>query len=89
MTFDAWFGEAQNSSREPSLRWGTPQAAIRPARAARVGAAGIAVEVRATVHEAASMPILRPLVGMDKSEFIAQAEAIGTFETSIQPDEDC
>ena len=43
----------------------------------------------ATVDEAASMPILRPLVGMDKSEIIAQAEAIGTFETSIQPDEDC
>ena len=40
----------------------------------------------ATVDEAASMPILRPLVGMDKSEIIAQAEAIGTFETSIQPD---
>ncbi|MCY4448782.1 MAG: tRNA 4-thiouridine(8) synthase ThiI [Chloroflexi bacterium] len=43
----------------------------------------------ATVDEAASMPILRPLVGMDKSEIIDQAEAIGTFETSIQPDEDC
>ena len=45
--------------------------------------------VIATVDEAASMPILRPLVGMDKSEIIAQAEAIGTFETSILPDEDC
>ncbi len=43
----------------------------------------------ATVDEAASMPVLRPLVGMDKSEIIDQAQAIGTFETSIQPDEDC
>ena len=43
----------------------------------------------ATVDEVASMPILRPLVGMDKQEIIEQAEAIGTFETSILPDEDC
>ena len=43
----------------------------------------------ATVDAAASMPILRPLVGLDKSEIIAQAEAIGTYETSILPDEDC
>ena len=43
----------------------------------------------ATVGEVASMPILRPLVGMDKQEIIKQAEAIGTFETSILPDEDC
>lgn len=43
----------------------------------------------ATVDEAASMPILRPLVGHDKSEIIDQAQAIGTYETSILPDEDC
>ena len=43
----------------------------------------------ATVDEAASMPILRPLVGLDKSEIIDQAQAIGTYETSILPDEDC
>jgi thiamine biosynthesis protein ThiI len=43
----------------------------------------------ATVDEVAGMPILRPLVGMDKSEIIEQAEAIGTYETSILPDEDC
>ena len=35
------------------------------------------------------MPLLRPLIGMDKQEIIAQAEEIGTFETSILPDEDC
>ena len=43
----------------------------------------------ATVDEAASIPILRPLVGLDKSEIIDQAQAIGTYETSILPDEDC
>jgi thiamine biosynthesis protein ThiI len=43
----------------------------------------------ATVGEVATMPVLRPLVGMDKQEIIEQAEAIGTFETSILPDEDC
>jgi thiamine biosynthesis protein ThiI len=43
----------------------------------------------ATVGDAATMPVLRPLVGMDKSEIIEQAQRIGTFETSIMPDEDC
>ena len=43
----------------------------------------------ATVGEVASLPILRPLIGMDKQEIIDQARAIGTYETSILPDEDC
>lgn len=43
----------------------------------------------ATVDEAVSMPLLRPLIGMDKQEIIDQSRAIGTFETSILPDEDC
>ena len=41
------------------------------------------------IEKAAAMPILRPLVGMDKNEIIEQARALGTFETSILPDEDC
>ncbi len=41
------------------------------------------------VQEATALPVLRPLVGMDKAEITAQAEAIGTYETSIQPDQDC
>ncbi len=36
-----------------------------------------------------SMPVLRPLIGMDKSEIISAARRIGTFETSILPYEDC
>ena len=35
------------------------------------------------------MPVFRPLIGMDKSEIIERAEAIGTFETSSLPYEDC
>jgi len=41
------------------------------------------------IGAATPMLVLRPLVGMDKSEIIAQAERIGTFETSILPDQDC
>ena len=35
------------------------------------------------------MPVLRPLIGMDKEEIIARSREIGTFETSILPYEDC
>lgn len=35
------------------------------------------------------MPILQPLIGMDKIEVINRAEEIGTYETSILPYEDC
>ena len=35
------------------------------------------------------MPVLRPLIGMDKEEIIEKSRAIGTFETSILPYEDC
>ncbi len=39
--------------------------------------------------EAASLTVFRPLIGMDKEEIITIARNIGTFETSIQPFEDC
>ncbi len=42
-----------------------------------------------SVSEAADRPILRPLIGMDKIEIINEAQHIGTFETSIEPDQDC
>ncbi len=35
------------------------------------------------------MPVLRPLIGMDKVEIMDRAKEIGTFETSIEPYEDC
>ena len=35
------------------------------------------------------IPVFRPVIGMDKSEIVDIARKIGTFETSIQPYEDC
>jgi thiamine biosynthesis protein ThiI len=43
----------------------------------------------AVVGSVASLPLLRPLVGMDKEEITADAQRIGTYEISIVPDEDC
>jgi tRNA uracil 4-sulfurtransferase len=47
------------------------------------------LENMTTIANAASMEILRPLVGMDKDEIAAEAERIGTFPISIIPDQDC
>jgi tRNA uracil 4-sulfurtransferase len=41
------------------------------------------------IEEAAELPMLRPLIGMDKLEITNQAQKIGTFSTSIEPDQDC
>ncbi len=43
----------------------------------------------ATVDAVASMPVLRPLIGSDKEEITAEAKRLGTYETSILPDDDC
>ena len=43
----------------------------------------------AVIQQAARLPILRPLVGMDKQEIIDQARRIGTFEISSISDQDC
>ena len=36
-----------------------------------------------------SMPVFRPLIGLDKDEIIAVSRKINTFDISIQPFEDC
>lgn len=41
------------------------------------------------VDPLASVPVFRPCIGLDKEEIIRTARKIGTFETSIQPYEDC
>lgn len=41
------------------------------------------------VSEAVRLPIFRPLIGLDKAEITALARSLGTYEISIQPDEDC
>lgn len=43
----------------------------------------------AAISQAVSIPILRPLVGMDKDSIIEDARIIGTFDTSIEPFDDC
>ena len=41
------------------------------------------------VNQAATLPVFRPLIGWDKEEIVAEAQRIGTYETSILPDEEC
>lgn len=41
------------------------------------------------IEEAVKLPLLRPLIGMDKEEITEQAKEIGTYEISIQRDQDC
>ncbi len=43
----------------------------------------------ATIEAVTSMPVLRPLIGMDKSEIIDLAKKIKTYKVSIKPQEDC
>ena len=43
----------------------------------------------AVVDDVAGMPVLRPLIGMNKEEIVGMARNIGTFQISIQPDQDC
>lgn len=43
----------------------------------------------AATDDACTMPVFRPVIGFDKQEIVDVAEKIGTFETSIQPYEDC
>ena len=47
------------------------------------------LENMTVIETAASLPVMRPLVGMDKNEIVEQARHLGTFETSILPDQDC
>lgn len=47
------------------------------------------MESLAATNDAVSMPVFRPLIGFDKEEITDVAKKIGTFETSIQPFEDC
>ncbi len=47
------------------------------------------VQSLAATNQVCTMPVFRPLIGFDKQEIIDISEKIGTFETSIQPYEDC
>lgn len=47
------------------------------------------VQSLAATNEVCTMPVFRPLIGFDKQEIVDISEKIGTYETSIQPYEDC
>ena len=41
------------------------------------------------ITEVVELPVLRPLIGMDKEEITAEAQRLGTYPISIIPDQDC
>ena len=47
------------------------------------------MEAMAATQAVLELPVLQPLIGMDKEEIVQMARRIGTFETSILPYEDC
>jgi tRNA uracil 4-sulfurtransferase len=47
------------------------------------------IENMNAINEVATLPVLRPLVGMDKEEITAEAQRLGTYPISIIPDQDC
>ncbi len=47
------------------------------------------LENLSSIDEVVKMPVLRPLIGMDKDEITAAAQRLGTYEISIIPDQDC
>ncbi len=47
------------------------------------------MEAMACTQAVTELPVLQPLIGMDKEDIIRYARKIGTFETSILPYEDC
>ena len=47
------------------------------------------IESMTVTEDAVTLPVFRPLIGFDKEEIIDRAKAIGSFDTSILPYEDC
>jgi thiamine biosynthesis protein ThiI len=47
------------------------------------------LENMTSINSVVTMPVLRPLIGMDKEEIVAEAERLGTYPISIIPDQDC
>ena len=74
---------------------------IAEALAHRTGAGGLVtgevvgqvasqtLENLSTIGAVAALPVLRPLIGMDKDEITAEAQRLGTYSISIVPDQDC
>ena len=70
-----------------ALGWGGARVLVTGESLGQV--ASQTLENMQTIATATPALVLRPLVGMDKNEIIQQAERIGTFATSILPDQDC
>lgn len=47
------------------------------------------LESMSVINAVTNIPVLRPLIAMDKNDIIDIAKKIGTYQTSIQPYEDC
>jgi thiamine biosynthesis protein ThiI len=47
------------------------------------------IENLGAINDVAALPVLRPLIGMDKDEITAEAQRLGTYPISIIPDQDC
>ena len=47
------------------------------------------IEAITVINAATRLPVLRPLIGTDKTEIVAHAVSIGTYDISIRPYEDC
>ena len=47
------------------------------------------LENMATIGSVSTLPVFRPLIGMDKDEITAEAQRLGTFQVSIIEDQDC
>ena len=45
--------------------------------------------MHARINEVCTLPVYRPVIGFDKEEIVQISRKINTFETSIQPFEDC
>jgi len=47
------------------------------------------IENLTAINDVATMPVLRPLIGMDKEEITTESQRLGTYPISIIPDQDC
>ena len=47
------------------------------------------IESLTVTNDAVTLPVFRPLIGFDKEEIVERAKAIGSYDTSILPFEDC
>ena len=47
------------------------------------------IESLTATNDAVMLPVFRPLIGFDKEEIVTRAKAMGSYETSILPFEDC